>query len=243
MGNAAVFAGSKPQPPSIIGSPAAVDPSNDVHQQAVTEALNRLRDDGSHQFAFSAAPLPPDPPPEWLRSLSDFLASLLNGAEPLFTALFWIAVAALIGFLLYMLVPAVRDWVDMVLHRRRQSDDEQHSSEDWLPDAGTARDLLAEADALAAAGRYGDAVHLLLGRSLEDIDRRRPGLLKPAMTSRIIATEPALPPPARSAFSELAATVERALFALREISAEEWQAARAAYGRFTLRDQWAGARS
>jgi predicted lipid-binding transport protein (Tim44 family) len=159
----------------------------------MAETLTRLRSEGSYQFDFTNAP-PPTEPPAWLRSISEFLGSLFSGLGPVFTVLFWAAVAALIAFLLYMLVPAIRDWVDAFVFRRKQRD-ETEDAEDWHPSAESARNLLAEADALAAEGRFGDAVHLLLGRSLEDIDRRRPGLLKPAMTSRVIAVEPALPPP------------------------------------------------
>jgi hypothetical protein len=244
MGNAAVITGPKPLSPPIAVSPPQVSApqgasSGAVDEAAMSETLTRLRADGSYQFDFTNAPPPPEPP-AWLRALSEWLGSLFGGMGPVFTVIFWAAVVALIAFLLYMLVPAVRDWVDALLNRRRTADEDE-ASEDWRPSAEAARNLLAEADALAAQGRYGDAVHLLLGRSLEDIDRRRPGLLKPAMTARVIAVEPALPPPARSAFAELAATVERALFALREISAGEWQTSRAAYERFALREQWAGA--
>jgi hypothetical protein len=233
MGQFAVIAGPKPLPPTTALVPRGA-PTGDVNEAAVTAALERLRSDGSYQFDFTEAPTPPEPP-AWLADIAEFFASLFSGLGPVFTALFWILVAALLLFVLYMLVPAVRDWVDNFVFRRKKTD-EAEAIDDWRPTAEAARNLLAEADTLAAQGRYGDAVRLLLGRSLEDIDRRRP-----AMTSRVIAVEPALPPPARSAFADLAATVERALFALRDISADDWRASRAAYERFALRDQWAGA--
>jgi hypothetical protein len=243
MGNSTVITGPKPLPPAdATSSPPAysapIDSGSTVNDTAISAALERLRADNSYQFELGPAPPEPEPP-AWLRDFADFLANLFSGLGPLFQVLFWVIVVALIGFLLYTLVPAFQEWLDGLVGRRRITAAEDES-EDWHPTADAARNLLAEADALAAQGRYGDAVHLLLGRSLEDISRRRPGLLKPAMTSRVIAVEPALPPPARSAFAELAATVERALFALRDISADEWQASRAAYGRFALRDQWAG---
>jgi hypothetical protein len=241
MHSTAVIAGPKPLSPPIAAVPPQGAPAGPVNEAAINQTLERLRAEGSYQFELDSPP-PPSQPPAWLRSFSEWLGDLFSGLGPLFNILFWLGVAALIAFLLYMLVPAVRDWIDAVIFRRKKGGEADGDDEaDWHPSAEAARNLLAEADALAAEGRYGDAVRLLLGRSLEEIDRRRPGLLKPAMTSRVIAVEPALPPPARSAFAELAATVERALFALRAISADEWQLARAAYGRFALRDQWTGA--
>lgn len=229
-----------PSPP-VMGDGASGGPpvADSVDPGAISAALERLRADGSYQFDLSPPP-PPVQPPAWLRDFLEAIGPFFNALGPVFTGVFWLAVAALIIFLLYTLVPAVKDWVDSLIGRRRIKAADGPDHPDWHPSMEAARNLLAEADALAAAGRYGDAVRLLLGRSLEDIAVRRPGLLKPAMTARAIAIEPALPPPARSAFAEMAATVERALFALRVISADEWQTTRAAYGRFALRDQWAG---
>ena len=110
--------------------------------------------------------------------------------------------------------------------------------DDWRPDAAQARDLLAEADALAAAGRFGDAAHLLLGRSLEDIASRRPGLLRPALTARAIAAENDLPGGARGAFNRIVAVVEQALWARRPIDAGDWTDARASYEDFAFGPHW-----
>ena len=49
-----------------------------------------------------------------------------------------------------------------------------------------------------------------------------------------IASLPALSDSARNAFAVIAERVERSLFALRRLSAEDWQAARAAYAEFAL---------
>jgi hypothetical protein len=70
--------------------------------------------------------------------------------------------------------------------------------ESWRPDAAVARVLLADADALAAKGRYAEAAHLLLRRSVQDIEGSRPRLVRPALTSRDIAAHPGLPDAARS---------------------------------------------
>ena len=63
------------------------------------------------------------------------------------------------------------------------------------------------------AGRYSEAAHLLLFRSIEDIDARRPDLVRPALTSRDIAALPRSPARPRRAFARIAMMVERSLFA------------------------------
>ena len=57
---------------------------------------------------------------------------------------------------------------------------------------------------------------------------------QPASTAREISVLPMLPERARSAFAAIASRVERSLFALRALDAEDWQAARAAYADFAL---------
>ena len=94
--------------------------------------------------------------------------------------------------------------------------------------------LLDDADRLAAEGRYDEATHLLLKRSVGQIARARPDLLAPSSTAREIADLRALPEAARGSFAVIAERVERSLFALRGLSADDWQAARAAYAEFAL---------
>ena len=53
-------------------------------------------------------------------------------------------------------------------------------------------------------------------------------------TAREISALPALPEAARKAFGTIAERVERSLFALRTLSADDWHAARTAYAEFAL---------
>jgi len=98
--------------------------------------------------------------------------------------------------------------------------------------------LHTDAEALAAQGRYEEAVHLLLWRSLEDIQRHRPRLLRPALTSREIAGSDWMPGVVRRAFAAMAAPVERSLFGGRSLARTDWEEARAAYGEFALPGAW-----
>jgi Domain of unknown function (DUF4129) len=126
------------------------------------------------------------------------------------------------------------------LPRRRRSVAVEPGPEEeaWSPEAAPARSWLREADALAAQGRYAEAVHHLLFRSIEDIARRRPRLVRPALTSRELAAAEALPPPARSLFARIAALVEHSLFGGRPVAAGDWTEARAAYADLVLPGTW-----
>ncbi|MEO8113408.1 MAG: DUF4129 domain-containing protein, partial [Phenylobacterium sp.] len=105
-------------------------------------------------------------------------------------------------------------------------------------DGQGARSLLEEADRLAAEGAFDAAAHTLLFRSLEDIAGRRPGLLRPALTSRDIAQIDAMPPSARQAFAAIAQAVEHSFFGGRTLAAGDFARCRAAYESFAFAEGW-----
>lgn len=195
---------------------------------------------GTIQTAFPPPPPPPPPTPEWLRSLFDAIGNFFQWSAPAAKPLMWIAVALVLLFLLYHFVPAFARWVDNLPFRRKAGDGDAEDGA-GLAEAGAARSLLAEADALAAEGRFAEAVHLLLYRSVEDIEGRRPGLVKPAMTSRDLAEARDLPAAAQGAFSRIARAVEISLFGGRSIDAGAWQTCRSAYAELTVPKNWARA--
>lgn len=187
---------------------------------------------------------PPPPPvpetPGWLMAIGRAIGRLFEFLAPAAQPLLWIAGIALVLLLLYLFVPAFATWVDdLRLRRKRGAADEEELV--GQAEAGAARALLAEADALAAAGRFAEAAHLLLYRSVEDIEGRRPGLVKPAMTSRELAGATDLPAVAREAFSRIARAVEISLFGGRVIDAGAWEQCRAAYAEMTVPKNWARA--
>ena len=104
----------------------------------------------------------------------------------------------------------------------------------WAPARAEAEALLADADALAAAGKFDEAAHLLLRRSVTQIAQARPDWLAPASTAREIAALRQLPETARAAFAEITARVESSRYALRPLGSADWQVARAAYADFAL---------
>ncbi len=184
------------------------------------------------------APLPPIQPPqtpdwlrllgEWLRWLFEPVGRALGLSWPVLEKMF-IALALLgVLLLLWRLV------VQPLLRRRRRPG--APTADEWAPGRAHAAALLEDADRLAAEGRFGEAAHLLLQRSVHHIAVARPTWLHPASTAREIAALPLLSEHARAAFAVIAARVERSLFALRELDAADWQAARGAYADFALQE-------
>lgn len=195
------------------------------------DAHSRLLQDASIQFEMK--PFQPPEVPAWLR----WLGEALEGGGPVFLAIFWVLAAGAAAALLYW---GAR-WIDgggLDRFRRRRGATDADGEQDWRPQEAPARALLSEADALAAAGRYAEAAHLLLFRSIEDIDRRRPEVVRPALTSRDIADAPQLPPGPRNAFSRIVMTVERSLFGGRAIDVTDWAGCRAAYEDFAFAPEW-----
>lgn len=82
------------------------------------------------------------------------------------------------------------------------------------------RALLTDADRLAAAGRFAEAVHALLMRTIEALARRIP--VPRALTSREILDRARLPTEARQAFAELVAAVELTRFGGRGADAADY---------------------
>jgi len=185
-----------------------------------------LRADGDIQFAPIAMPELP-PTPEWLRALGEFLKSVLRLLGTPGQAVIWVLVA------LALALTAALAWRYLRSRARRPTAAEAAGPE-WTPDTNDALALLDDADRLAGAGRYDEATHLLLKRSVGQIAAARPDLLVPSSTAREIAELRALPEAARGAFVVIAERVERSLFALRGLSAADWHAARAAYADFAL---------
>jgi hypothetical protein len=190
----------------------------------------RLLQDHQLQFAFAGAPAPPKPP-DWLKPL----AELLQALAPLVQWVFWgglaIAVAAILFYIGRELV--------RVRWPARVKPAVLPAQESWRPAPERARALLEDADRLAAEGRYGDAARLLLHRSIEDLDSRRPRAVRPALTARDIAALAALPAPARGPFATIAAAVERAFFAGRELDAAGFDECRRAYEAYAFPEAWA----
>jgi hypothetical protein len=208
-----------------------------------------LKADSSIQFTLQPAPPPPSPPP-WLRDFVEWLGTALR---PVGRFLNWIGGffpdAPYAQYFLWTVLGLAALLLAMMVYRRlrhgqwrwrwrRKSESTEEAEEAWAPEAAPARSWLREADALAAEGRYAEAVHHLLFRSVEDIARRRPRLVRPALTSRELAAAEAVPPAARDLFARIARLVESSLFGGRGVEASDWKAARLAYSDLVLPGTW-----
>jgi hypothetical protein len=210
--------------PRIAVPPSAPD--------AVALAHARLLKDASLQFGFSG--VPSQSPPDWFWPIIRFLKFIEPGLE----ILFWCVVAGLVALLVYVVGREL--WLRRWPQKRERAHADSAAAQ-WRPTRAEAEHLLSDADALAESGNYGDAVHLILLRSIQDIDKHRPAAVKPASTSREIARLGALPDSARSAFATIARVVERSLFGGDAVAAADFKVCRAEYERFAFSDAW-GAR-
>ncbi len=204
--------------------------------EAIRAAHAHLLQDGRIQFDFSVIPKPPKTDtPEWLKALGRFITHIIEFLMPLLTVLFWVGVAAIAGLLIFLIV---REVAGVRFSRRRRTTARTQVA-DWRPDVWKAKALLEDADRLAQEGRYDEAVHLILYRSIDDIEGRRPRLVRPALTARDIAALEGVPGAARAAFTQIARVVEASFFGGRSVDRDAFSACRKAYEDFAFPEVWA----
>lgn len=203
----------------------------DAEESALRAAHQQMVRRGDVQLDLPGADLNPPKPPSWLTDLLEWL-----GARPVsLRILFWAGVAVLTGIVVY----AIYRWLSERKLSFRGERPNRREAGWWRPDAKRAEVALADADRLAEEGLYAEAAHLLLRRSVADIDERRPGELRPSLTAREIARLPALPGDIGQAFLLIAVVVEQSLFGGAAVAREGWQRARAAYAAVALSAAWA----
>jgi hypothetical protein len=210
--------------PAIEGATAAQDAAS---------AWQKVHADPTIQYAPIDLNTKPPEVPGWLQALGKLLRSIF---EPIGQALGvswpvlqWVLLGLLALFVLYA------GWrFSETLRLGWKRKDPAAPEPEWRPDPAEALSLLEDADRLAAEGKFDEATYLLLRRSVQQIQAARPDWVRRASTAREIAGIAALPDKARTAFATIAARVERSLFALRQLDAGDWQAARTAYAEFAL---------
>jgi len=213
-------------PAGTVADPDAVAP----------EGWEKLREAGDIQFAPVDIPDIPPPEPTWfsraIDALLQFLGTILQPVAGFIANFWWLFAIAAAALALYFLArlygPLART------ARASAATGAIADAPDWRPDESESLALLEDADRLAAEGRFDEATHLLLMRSVGQIAAARPDWVEPSSTARELAALPALPDAARAAFRIVADRVERSLFALRSLDRADWEAARAAYAEFAL---------
>ena len=213
-------------------------------------AWSAMRHESSIQFNLQPAPQPVKPP-AWLQAFFDWLGHMLKPIGRFFSwigsffpdvayarILLWTVIAIGAAALLLALFNRIRsgDWSFRLPRRVPVADLE--AEQDWAPEEAGARSWLEEADALAREGRFAEAIHHLLFRSIEDIAKRRPAVVRPALTSRELAASQGIPTRARDVFAGIAGLVERSLFGGRPVKERDWIEARESYSGFALPSTW-----
>lgn len=219
--------------------------------QDFASAHQALRADKAVQFNLTPTD-PPPKPPQWLKDFIDWLNEVMMPVADFFNWLGqFLPDAPVLRFLVWALVAVVAVAMLVMIYQRLRHGEWRlpwrrgeevavlpADEEEWRPDAAPVRSWLEEADALASKGRFAEAIHHLLLRSVEDIARRRPRLVRPALTSRELAASDAIPSAARDLFASIASLVERSLFGGRDVGKADWDSARGAYADFALAKAW-----
>jgi hypothetical protein len=173
---------------------------------------------------------PPRQAPRLPHWLTDALQSL-GFLEPMLKFVLWgalIAVAVLIVWLI------AREFVDLPGRRKRRP----AKAVSLQPDAAAAAALLDDAERLAEERKFGEAVHVLLSRSVDDINRRRPGAVRAALTGRDLCETPGIPDEPRGAFARLCGVVELSLFGGRAVDEALFARCRDDYRTFAFSEAW-----
>jgi len=215
-------------PRIIIGEDAEASASD----SDFAENWREMRENEDIQF--SPVDVPEEPPrePSWferlLQDFFEFLGDSLSWFPSAWPVLKWVLIAlaaALALFILYRLL-------EPYLQSRNQDHAITEVAMEWAPDAAQSAALLEDADRLASEGKYDEATHLLLQRSVSHMAAAKPDWVEPSSTARELTAIEALPDKARETFRVIAERVEQSLFALRSLNKDDWEAARAAYADF-----------
>lgn len=173
-----------------------------------------------------------------------------NGPNPIaeFFANLFGAIGQIAGYLLLLLIIiAIMGGLYLVLgesftlrgkQKEKSADPDVSLSPNLRPEQTRARALLEDADALAAEGRFAEAVHLLLFRSIDDIQSKKSGVIGRSLTSREIGALGVLPEPVRETLLPIILIVERSFFGGQDVNETGWQEARASYESFAFGGAW-----
>lgn len=195
--------------PAGAAAPAPA-PAEEVRRRA-----DRILTTPGYQTALPAAGETEEPPPR--RALGPLAALLVR-------ALFWLTIAAAVVLVLYLL------W-DMLARggRRRSPSAETDPPARAAPPGELDAPPLADPEALAREGRFGEAVHALLLAAFARLAEHRRAPLPPNLTSREVLALGELDGEPRTALAELVAAVERFLFAGRPLGEADWKRCRRAF--------------
>lgn len=208
----------------------AVSDTRVVHSQKnIERAYRAVKRDEAYQFEL-AEPIPRRPASAFEKWLGRVLEAIFKVLAPLLEIIFYLGLGALALGALYLIGRAIYET------RFAKPKTETEATPDiplYQPAEAQARILLDEVDKLAAEGRYGEAVHTLLFRSIQDIDRNRPNVVRRSLTAREIGGLSVLTSESRTAFSTIAGVSELAHFGGVSVNKAGFETARQAYADLT----------
>lgn len=197
------------------------------------DAFRAMKRDEKLQFELPPAPEPPKL--DWLENVFKGIAAFIELILPLLKVIFFVGLGAIIALILYAIAKVI---YETRFKREAKEVVEIAPPPLYTPDQDQARILLEDVDAMAAEGRYEEAVHELLFRSIQDIDIRRPNTIRRSLTSREIAALKILTPETRIAFAKIGGVVETSYFGGKKIGRAEFDICRAAYAQFAQKSAW-----
>ena len=146
--------------------------------------------------------------------------------------LLWVALAVVVIFALYSLFQALDRWG---LGKQKGKDDEVEPARKVAIDTSDIFDhaTLAEADRLAAAGNYAEAVHAILIFSIGILRTKLDLILNPSLTAREVVETVPIKEAARSALHLIVSKSELFHFGGRLASAADYAACRQSFLTFS----------
>lgn len=198
-------------------------------EEDIERAYRSVKRNETYQYEL-AEPIPRRPPSAFERWLGRVFNAIFSFLAPLLEIIFWLGLGALALGAVYLIGRAI---YETRFAKPAQSKKEAVDIPLYQPAEAQARILLDEVDRLAAEGRYGEAVHTLLFRSIQDIDRNRPNVVRRSLTSREIGSLSVLTAEARRAFSTIAGVSELAHFGGVSVNKAGFETARKAYADLT----------
>jgi hypothetical protein len=204
----------------------------------LTEAkrlIAQVNDKHDLQTTFGAMPKPDLKAFEFwnkvFKSVGDFFEKAGHLFKPLAPFMPYILGLIALAILAFLLSPVVRLMITSRF-QRLFARDTLRADAPWRPTREAVVALLADIDKLAGEGSYDQAVHLLLVRSVADINAFRPDLVRKHYSARDIRSHPLLPEAARPAFTEIVRCVEKSFFAGIPATRIDFDTCRAAYTAF-----------
>jgi hypothetical protein len=215
--------------------PVSNTPDTPVDVTEAKRLIAQVNEKHDLQTTFTAMPKPDLKALEFwnklFKSIGDFAEKAAHLFKPLAPFMPYILGLVALAILALLLSPVVRLMITSRF-QRLFARDQLRADAPWRPTRDAVVALLADIDKLAGEGSYDEAVHLLLVRSVADINAFRPDLVRKHYSARDIRSHPFLPEAARPAFTEIVRCVEKSFFAGIPATRADFDACRDAYTAF-----------